>query len=80
MDVRTHDLQGRAYIRLADIRAGTVLQFDADFGCLDPAQVYVAKMNGEIPYVECTEGTHTLDVQADDNGGYCVGVYAAEGP
>lgn len=74
MPVRTHDLQGRPYIKLADITAGTKLQFDAGFGCLDPNFVYVARMDGETPFVNCHSGEHALLSQ----GGYCVGVYAAQ--
>lgn len=76
-DIRTHDVQGRPYIKLADIKAGTKLRFDGDFGCLDPDFTYVARMNGDEPFVNCHDGEHTLSPQAEDNGGYCLGVYAA---
>lgn len=78
MTIKRFDKQGRAYIQLRDIKVGTKLQFDADFGCLDPSFTYVARMDGDIPYVNCNQGIHTLDVQAHGNGGYCIGVYEAK--
>jgi hypothetical protein len=76
MPVRTHDLQGRPYIQLANIKAGTKLRFDAGFGCLDHDFTYVARMDGEKSFVNCGAGTHMLE--GENQGGYCVGVYAAE--
>jgi hypothetical protein len=76
--IKRQNKQGRSYTQLRDIKAGTKLQFDGDFGCLTPDFTYVARMDGDVPYVNCAQGIHTLDVQAHGNGGYCVGVYRAE--
>lgn len=76
---KTHDLLGRAYIRLEDIRPGTKLQFDDGFDGLKSGKTYTARVGDgdSSPFVLGDLGRHYLDVQADCNDGYCIGVYAA---
>lgn len=80
-DIRTHDLQGRPYIKLSDIKPGTRLQFDAEFGCLIPGRTYTANVEYGVEdpdvWVSCKCGKHFLNEQAEENDGYCIGVYAA---
>lgn len=71
----THDLQGREYARIADVKTGDMLEDDGGFGCLDGVSKHVvqADMNGQL-FIPCDEGQHYLDGQVDD-GDHCVGLY-----
>lgn len=69
----THDKQGRAYAKLADVKAGDAVNADGGFGCMSGKYTVYADGVGGL-YVECNYGTHYLDGQ-DDGDGNLVGFY-----
>lgn len=66
----SEDKQGRKYVWLDDLYPGMVVELDAGFTCI-PAGRHVVKA---AYYIECTEGHHWLEPQADGNG-YLIGIY-----
>lgn len=67
----THDLQGRAYVRLSQLRVGDQVEVDGDFTCMEPGAIKTVRHNDGL-YIECSEGQHHLD---SGEGDHVVGVY-----
>ncbi len=72
------DLSGRPWLRLADAKAGQMIETDAGFTCIGAGEKteILADANGGLYFI-CEDGTHYLSGQADD-GEHCVGLYAAD--
>lgn len=79
----THDINGRAYAKLSDLKAKVqqpfvpfVVELDAGFTCHKAGKVNINwdTASGEL-YFECDEGRHYIDGQADD-GEHLVGIYS----
>jgi len=70
----TKDKQGRAYAKLSELRAGAMVKVDGDFTCLEPWTAHEVKQDAAGVYVECQDGKHHLNGQADD-GEHCIGIY-----
>ena len=66
------DVHGIEYARIGSLRAGCLVQFDGDHGCMPDQAVRQVKCDadGEL-YVECDCGKHLLI----DDQGIVVGVY-----
>lgn len=76
--IGTRDKQNRPYINIQNVKAGTALMFDGDFGCLTPWVRYHARKDDDGLFVNCSSGQHYFEVQAEGNNGYLLGVYAFE--
>lgn len=72
----THDLQGRAYAKLSELKAGDYIQTDGDFTCRHPWALGMVHVDDDgCLYITCDKGDHWLDGQLDDDGDTLVGVY-----
>ena len=87
------DIQGREYALLSRLRAGTVVQVDADFDCIEAWSTREVKHDLDAArraltqgastdffslYVDCACGQHFLEAQIDvDDCDSLVGVYPA---
>lgn len=70
----TKDKQGRSYAKLSELREGATVQVDGDFTCLKPWTEHEVKIDADGHYVDCADGEHHLNGQADD-GEHCIGAY-----
>ena len=72
----SHDSAGVEWARLSQLKPGDKLRTDGGFDCIEDGAVVTvrARSDGEL-YVDCSEGGHTLDGQAD-NGDHLIGMYA----
>lgn len=61
-----------AFVKLADLKDGDVVQLDDGFTCHSAGQCEVHDDGGRL-YFRCSEGRHYLDGQCDEHG-TCVGV------
>lgn len=73
MTNQTNDIAGRPYAKLSELKAGDVVELDADFTCRAPGKARLFIQDGELAF-ECSCGGHILSGQADD-GEHCVGIY-----
>lgn len=73
MPNQTHDVNGRPYAKLSELRAGDYIELDEGFDCHGKGLAQLSKDDGRL-FFPCSEGHHYLDGQADD-GEHCVGVY-----
>lgn len=69
----THDLRGRPYAKLSELKAGDQVELDEGFTCHKAGFVTLKDSIGFL-YFECDEGEHCLQGQADD-GEHLVGIY-----
>lgn len=78
---RTTDIDGRAYAKLSAVKPGDHLQCDGGFTCLKDGAIRMVKRHvvGRDLYIDCADGGHTLDGQADD-GEHLVGLYPVADP
>ena len=85
---RTKDTNGRAYAAADVVKVGDVLECDGGFTCMKADDRKVVKaFEGELKhctpeyakdsfarlYIDCADGTHTLDGQCED--GVLIGLY-----
>ena len=75
MPTRTHDTDGRAYLKLSEAREG-LIELDAGFTCRVASRAILYRDERGKFYFNCAEGSHFLDGQAND-GEHCIGVYMA---
>jgi hypothetical protein len=73
------DIAGRPYATVDQVVAGTLLEADGDFDCIEKGAVLTVTEFGFGLCVPCTHGRHQLDGQRDDGEAY-VGLYLAGGP
>jgi len=70
----SHDTFGKPYAKLADLKAGDVLELDQGFTCMKGERnVCLYHATNEL-FVHCNHGLHFLSGQ-DDGDGYLVGMY-----
>jgi len=70
---QTHDINGREWAKLSELRAGDTVELDGGFDC-HTAGVTILHEDSQGLFFGCGEGTHRIDGQAD-NGEHCVGIY-----
>lgn len=73
----SHDINGREYAKLSELKVGQVIEADSDFTCLKKGAakyiIYGDVVRGsESFYIECLQGKHYLK---NDND-YLVGFYS----
>lgn len=74
------DLQGRAYARVGDVKAGDRLEADGDFTCIRKGAVLTVEDAGDGLKVPCRhQGGHMLDGQIKGKGAraHYLGLYPA---
>lgn len=76
-----HDKAGTPWAKLSDVKEGDVLITDGGFTCMGGGERKVVRRDQSRPdgmqlYLDCREGGHYLDGQADD-GEHLVGLYRA---
>jgi hypothetical protein len=78
MHDRSHDRNGREWVKLSSLKGGEILELDSGFTCrkAGPAHIH---LDAEGLYFNCDEGKHYLDDQCDD-GDHCVGIYGFTRP
>lgn len=69
------DKQGREYAKVANVKAGDLIQVDGDFGCIKPWSVLQVQKG---LYITCEDGLHDLASQIEDD--FYVGIYPIELP
>lgn len=72
------DSTGRVYARIKDIKEGTVVQVDGDFGCILPWTIHKVENKGSGLFIPCSNGSHHLSCQIQDD--YYIGLYKVELP
>lgn len=70
----TCDNDGRPYAKLSLTKPGDMLIADAGFECILAWKSLEVKADLQGLYVDCAEGKHYLDGQADD-GEHLIGLY-----
>lgn len=71
------DLTGRAYATVADTKAGSFVETDGGFICMDAGERKEVFENNGL-YIRCYEGIHHLSGQEDDTHTYYIGLYPAD--
>lgn len=74
-EARTHDLQGRPYAKMSDLKVGDIIQVDGDFTCIPAnAKRTVRLLHGEL-YLDYSCGAHLLCGQEEDDCDTLIGIY-----
>lgn len=85
----THDICGREYARLSQIRAGDMIEIDAGFTCREAGPALVlADKDGRLCFA-CSGGDapsrifrradrHMIDGQVGDDDDHLVGIYSPD--
>lgn len=78
-EIRTHDLQGRLYAKLSELKPGDRIVTDGDFTCREPWSEATVKEreNGDL-FVDCQEGGHKLDSHLEEDQDTLLGIYRAK--
>lgn len=71
--VKSHDLNGREYLKLADAKEG-LIELDDGFTCHQGGKAMLYSDGDGGFYFYCNSGKHDIGGQADD-GIHCIGVY-----
>jgi len=74
------DLQGRHYALVSEVKAGTKIQVDGDFTCIEKDTCLTVQEDaGNGLFIPCADegGKHSLEGQLSDDDAYYVGVYLA---
>ena len=75
----TTDVNGRKYATVLETKAGSVVQVDEGFTCIETGAQRTVKAGKEGLYIDCRCGEHYLDGQLDfDGGAFYVGLYPVE--
>ena len=71
------DIHGRPYALVSEVKAGTMIQVDGDFTCIEKGTCLIVQDNGRGLFVPCAGdgGGHHLIGQLSDDGAYYVGMY-----
>jgi hypothetical protein len=70
----SHDLQGRPYAKISEVKAGDVLETDGDFTCMPKGEkVLVRETEKGDLYFYCDELYHGLCGQIKED--YYIGLY-----
>lgn len=73
----THSTDGQEWARLSQLKPGDKVRTDGGFTCGMNNKTLEVKQDGSGNlYVDCDEGQHNLDGQADD-GDHLVGMWPA---
>lgn len=80
----THDIYGRPYARLSELKAGDVVIIDAGFDCMARWSERVVQLNDAATvddrlWIPCRSGQHALAGQMDGEADTLVGIYRKEG-
>lgn len=71
-----HSTDGREWAKLSALKEGDRVEIDGGFTCMAAGARLVKKdKDGEL-YLDCEDGGHYLDGQADD-GEHCIGIHPA---
>lgn len=77
------DKQGRPYARRAELKPGTVVIVDADFGgpdgCMKPWSEKIVNQSDDEFWIPCKSGRHYLDGQLTDDNDSLIRIYLKEG-
>jgi hypothetical protein len=74
----SHDIRGREYARLSELKAGDMIQAAEDFGCIKADAFLLVKENEYGLYIDCDKGGHHLEGHLpfdDDADDHLVGIY-----
>lgn len=72
----THDLDGRPYAKLSELKAGDLVESDADFTCLRGGSRHLVCSGSEGLYIHCLGGYHYLVGQlSESDNDSLVGLY-----
>lgn len=64
--MKTHDINGKEYARLSQLKVGDKVKIDTGFYCLFSEIEYEVFEDGaKNKFIRCTEGEHNLDSQLD---------------
>lgn len=75
-DVLKADIDGRAYARLSELKAGDAVTVDGDFDCMDKGDVREVEADADgALFIACRDGKHILDRQAQADGDTLIGIY-----
>lgn len=69
----THDLNGRPYAKLSELRVGDKVMVDGGFSCMHDGDVKIVKEKDGL-YIDCRYGHHHLHALATDDE-HCIGIY-----
>lgn len=74
-----YQLAPSIYAKLHKIKVGTKLRTDGGFTCMKEDEIKEVKQDRKdgLLYIECEDGTHSLDDQLNDNG-ELIGLYLVE--
>lgn len=71
------DIAGRPYATVGQVGAGTLLEADGGFDCIEHGAILTVSEFGFGLCVPCSHGRHQLDGQLEDGEAY-IGLYLAE--
>ena len=74
----THNVKGRAWATHADVKEGTVVEADSDFGCIKRGNQKTVKLSDKGRFfIDCAFGEHYLDGCCDyrDGDPVYIGLY-----
>lgn len=78
-----HDINGRVYAKVSEVKVGDILIADDAFSCLKEGdEVAVAETEAHELYVPCLNTIHLLKGQIEKHkkGGYYIGFYLKVDP
>lgn len=72
---KSHDANGREYLKLSEAKMGMKVELDNGFTCASG----VVELDDDFLgiHFKCDQGFHYIDGQCDD-GEHCVGIYKVE--
>lgn len=70
-----HDLQGRAYAKLSNLKAGDTVITDGSFTCLAEGVMCCVFGEGSERHLLCADGEHLLDGHLAEDGDTLIGFY-----
>lgn len=73
----THDIYGREYARMSQLKVGDKLECDGGFTCIPDKAIREVKMNNHGLYIDCEEEGHQLDGQLADDNDHLIGLFLA---
>jgi len=77
----THDTNGKEWLRVDQAKAGVKVITDGGFTCMREGvikTIYIDPKYG--PTISCSDITHDLDGQLNDEGTHYVGLYLCDKP
>lgn len=72
---QSHDLSGREYAKLSELKAGAIVEIDEGFTCCGGGHTHLYENANKELFFYCEEGLHMLDGQLAEDGDHLVGIY-----